>query len=145
MRIISRTAITEIGMHKAGDIVKNIILFISAAAVLILFYSIAGCPIRLLTGVSCPGCGMTRAWLRVLSLDFPGAFRFHPLWPVPLIVIVLYLRLYKKNPKAWNTVLYAAFLLFAATYIIRIYMHSPVIVIQPREGLLLRVINKIFR
>ena len=29
MRIISRTAITEIGMHKAGDIVKNIILFIS--------------------------------------------------------------------------------------------------------------------
>lgn len=42
-----------------------------------------GCPIRWLTGISCAGCGMTRAWLCALRLDFAGAFAAHPLfWAV---------------------------------------------------------------
>lgn len=44
-----------------------------------------GCPWRNLLGIPCPGCGMTRAWLRVLALDFAGAFAAHPMfWSGPL-------------------------------------------------------------
>ena len=43
-----------------------------------------GCPIRLVTGTPCPGCGMTRAWIAALHLDFAQAMRMHPLfWLFP--------------------------------------------------------------
>ena len=38
-----------------------------------------GCPIRFFTGISCPGCGMSRAVLLLLSGHFQAAFRMHPL------------------------------------------------------------------
>ena len=38
------------------------------------------CPIRFLTGISCPGCGMTRALLSALRFDFQAAFFYHTLW-----------------------------------------------------------------
>ncbi|MCI8650646.1 MAG: DUF2752 domain-containing protein [Anaerotruncus sp.] len=37
------------------------------------------CPILWTFGVSCPGCGMTRAVFALLRLDFVAAFRLHPL------------------------------------------------------------------
>lgn len=43
------------------------------------------CPFRRCTGVPCPACGMSRAWLAALHLDIAGALRMHPLfWVVPL-------------------------------------------------------------
>lgn len=41
--------------------------------------ALGGCPTRRLLGVSCPGCGMTRACLSLLQLDFQAAFDYHPL------------------------------------------------------------------
>lgn len=42
--------------------------------------------------IPCPGCGMTRAVLAALQLDFAGAFAYHPLvWTMPILA-VLYLR-----------------------------------------------------
>ena len=38
-----------------------------------------GCPIRFSTGISCPGCGMSRAVLLLLSGHFQAAFQMHPL------------------------------------------------------------------
>lgn len=38
-----------------------------------------GCPIWFSTGISCPGCGMSRAVLLMLSGHFRAAFRMHPL------------------------------------------------------------------
>ena len=37
------------------------------------------CPWRALTGWPCPGCGSTRAIVRLLHADIPGAMRFNPL------------------------------------------------------------------
>lgn len=37
-----------------------------------------GCPFRFFFGISCPGCGMTRALLAALRLDFAAAFSYHP-------------------------------------------------------------------
>ena len=32
------------------------------------------CPVRAVTGLSCPGCGVTRMLVNLLRLDVPGAF-----------------------------------------------------------------------
>lgn len=32
------------------------------------------CPIRLITGWKCPGCGITTLFVRLFCLDIPGAF-----------------------------------------------------------------------
>ena len=37
------------------------------------------CPVRLLTGFYCPGCGVSRMVLSLIKLDFYGAFRYNPL------------------------------------------------------------------
>lgn len=43
------------------------------------------CPMVVITGFPCPGCGLTRAGFRLLRFDFTGAFRLHP-FIYPLIV-----------------------------------------------------------
>lgn len=51
-----------------------------------------GCPIYELTGVTCPLCGTTRAWLSFLSGDFSRAFRCNPLFlliPVWFLGVIL--------------------------------------------------------
>lgn len=45
------------------------------------------CPVALLTGTACPGCGMTRAASALLRGDFDLAMRLHPL--VLLILVQL--------------------------------------------------------
>lgn len=61
-----------------------------AGALLLLLWMAAKLPCvpRLITGVICPGCGMSRAWLAVLQLDFAAAFRYHPMfWSVPVFFV----------------------------------------------------------
>ena len=38
-------------------------------------------------GGACPGCGMTRSFIRGVRAD-PAAFRYHPLGPLLLLVVV---------------------------------------------------------
>jgi hypothetical protein len=40
------------------------------------------CPIALLTGTACPGCGMTRAASALLKGDVSVALEYHPLIPL---------------------------------------------------------------
>ena len=62
-------------------------VFLIAVAVLSLLD--IGCVFRLMTGIPCPGCGMTRAWLAALRLDFAAAFAYHPLfWIVPIVFML---------------------------------------------------------
>lgn len=52
-----------------------------------------GCPIKFVTGVSCPGCGMTRAWLSALGGRLDLALAYHPLfWVLPLVFLLAALR-----------------------------------------------------
>lgn len=44
-----------------------------------------GCPLRAITGVECPFCGMTRATLALGGGDWGAALALHPL--APLVVI----------------------------------------------------------
>ena len=50
-----------------------------------------GCPIRVITGIPCPGCGMTRAFASLLHLDFARAFHYHPLFPLIIITALAFI------------------------------------------------------
>jgi hypothetical protein len=43
-----------------------------------------GCPFRMLTGFTCPGCGSTRGLHHLVHGDIIGAFEFNPLMVVSL-------------------------------------------------------------
>ena len=48
------------------------------------------CLIYSLFHIPCPSCGMTRAWIAALQLDFAQAFSFHPMfWSVPILYIYI--------------------------------------------------------
>ena len=44
---------------------RSVLDLAASAALLAVLNRLFGCPIRLVTGVSCAGCGTTRAWLSV--------------------------------------------------------------------------------
>lgn len=81
-----------------------------------------GCPIRFTTGVACPGCGMTRAWLAVLSGDVPAAFAYHPLfWCVPLVLgLAVSFELAPRARRACTVVMAALVAAFALVWIVRL-------------------------
>ncbi len=47
------------------------------------------CPSRLLFGVNCPGCGMTRSVLLTLGGDLRGALAVNPAGPVLVAALIL--------------------------------------------------------
>ncbi len=47
------------------------------------------CPAVRILGVPCPSCGLTRAGMKVLHLDFKGAWEMHPfIYGIILLVIL---------------------------------------------------------
>lgn len=48
------------------------------------------CPFRLLTGLPCPGCGLTRSWVYGVHGQWGDSFASHP-FGLPLLVAVLVL------------------------------------------------------
>lgn len=48
------------------------------------------CPMVLITGFPCPGCGLTRAGFRVLRLDFAGAWETHPFIFAVIVLAVVF-------------------------------------------------------
>ncbi|WP_237579104.1 DUF2752 domain-containing protein [Candidatus Enterococcus willemsii] len=51
------------------------------------------CLFRWITGIPCPGCGMTRSFLHLLSGQIDEAFYYHPLfWLVPILFGIVLLR-----------------------------------------------------
>ena len=48
------------------------------------------CLLRNITGIACPGCGMTRSLIATGHLHFVDAVAFHPLGPPVLILLLLY-------------------------------------------------------
>ena len=83
------------------------------------------CLWRSITGVICPGCGMSRAWLALLRLDLAGAFSLHPMfWSVPLLVLyVLYDGQLFRNK--WVNYGLLGLILggFAVSYIVRLIVY----------------------
>ena len=56
------------------------------------------CPLRLLTGWSCPACGALRATADLAHLDLAAAWSSNPLWValIPVVVVVWAVRLTRQ-------------------------------------------------
>ncbi len=66
-------------------LIKHAVIFaILTVFILILVTTGIGCPIRAVTGIPCPGCGITRALLAAMRLQWRSAFSLHPLFPLAL-------------------------------------------------------------
>lgn len=109
-----------------------------------------GCPIRWVTGISCAGCGMTRAYLSLLHLNIIQAFIYHPLFGlVPLVLLVLILhRAGKISARTTNYVKYLTVFFFLVVYIVRLLnTEDSIVVMNIEEGLIWKAIyavRKIF-
>lgn len=65
------------------------------------------CPMRIITGLPCPGCGATRAGLYVLTFRFKEAWQMNPtifLW-ILYILYFLWQRYIGKNRKKLSNIL----------------------------------------
>jgi hypothetical protein len=48
------------------------------------------CPFRLLTGLPCPTCGLTRSWIALVHGNLSGSLSVHPLGPVTVVAAILF-------------------------------------------------------
>lgn len=118
-----------------------------ALAAIALFYVVieslgVTCPIRFATGISCAGCGMSRAWLCLLRLDMAGAFAYHPLFwlPVPAAGLLLFRRWLPG--KLYRFGMGAVCILFFIVYLVRLVSpEGDVVVFQPSQGLIGRLLS----
>lgn len=123
---------------------KNIpLILLLLGAVVFSYLSGIGCPFHFFTGIPCCGCGMTRACISLLRLDFPSAFLYHPLcFLLPLVVIFVILQ--DKIPKrVFQRCLIALVAIFILVYIIRLCNPMDTIVkINIRNGFIYRFFCK---
>ena len=125
---------------------KELICAVTAVVVLYMAMESIGitCPIKFITGISCAGCGMSRAWLAFLQLDMAKAFAYHPLfWLVPITVIVLLCKS-KINIKIYKIFMFTMAGAFVIVYLYRMFIGTgDIVVFEPQNNILFRIIRKL--
>ncbi|MCI5648148.1 MAG: DUF2752 domain-containing protein [Fusicatenibacter sp.] len=112
--------------------------------VLVITVTGIGCPIRWFTGISCPGCGMSRALLCLLCGNIRGAFSYHPMI-FAAIPLILYLFLApdhtprQRQCKKISAGIGVGLLLLVYGY--RIFQHDPLVTIDPASGVVLQCLQ----
>lgn len=77
------------------------------------------CPFRALTGIDCPGCGMSRALVSLLHGDLAGSLAWHPML-IPTLITVGFLAVFRKKPKARDRILWIWVAAMALCWIVRL-------------------------
>ncbi len=124
---------------------SDIKAFAGIAAVYLLIEA-AGitCPIKFLTGISCAGCGMSRAWIAVMHLEFGKAFYYHPLFWILIPAGILIFTGHKLPKKVYHAIFYGICILMLGVYLIRFFDHSQdIVVFDPMNGLFMRILRYI--
>ena len=126
---------------------ENIWSAMTAVVAIALFYLVmhligVGCPIHFLTGVSCPGCGMTRAAFCLICLRFSDALYYHPLVFLMPAVLTAWLLKRRIPEKTYKFLIFTMILMFGIVYVIRLLDPSnEVVVFRPDQGFIYRTIQ----
>lgn len=123
-----------------GQKIKDLV---ALGAILVVYVGLAyagmPCPIRYFTGISCAGCGMTRAWSAFLHGDPAAAFRCHPLFPLPAVAIMLWLLHHRIPVRLYRVLMLGIVLLFLTVYGWRLLdTQEDIVVFDPVNGMILR-------
>lgn len=118
----------------AGRLRKDIKEYKWLGAALVLYYVVvkrvfhAFCPLVIVTGFPCPGCGMTRALLFVLTGQFIRAWNSNPLiYGWFLLAFYVGIQRYIRGRKAvgWRKMLGALAVIMIGVYLYRMYRYFP--------------------
>ena len=80
-------------IYFAGTVLYFLIVFLLQKAGI-------SCLYKHFFGIECPGCGMTRAFISLIKLDFKKAFSYHPMvffMPLTYIFILFDCRLFNNK------------------------------------------------
>lgn len=134
-------------MKKLWGIIRSNIVALATVTVfyLLLFALGITCPIKFVLGISCPGCGMTRAMLSAVLFRFSDAFTYHPLWVLVLPTVALLVYFYINNhKKAWTATFICAAALMVIVYIIRLaFFPSDIVSVNPESSFVIKSIKLI--
>lgn len=120
----------------------------SVAAVVVLYVILESfgvtCPIKYITGISCAGCGMSRAWIALLHFNIHEAFMYHPLFFLPPVVVIVMLLKSKINIKFYKIFMFTMVGAFVIVYLYRMFIGTGnIVVFEPQNNILFRIIRKL--
>ncbi len=83
------------------------------------------CPIKALTGLNCPGCGITRMFVALFHGNIYQAFRYNPLVFIELPIIAILILLYRFNKKSRKVVNILFIILLVITIVYGVLRNIP--------------------
>ncbi len=103
----------------------GIIAAVCAVIALLSWIFESACPTYAIFGICCPFCGMTRAHLAALRLDFAAAFAYHPVFFIglPFLWLIVHEQLFQKSKSRkvlWWVLTSLMIALLLGTYIARV-------------------------
>lgn len=132
--------------HIEWNRIREILPAVCVVAALYLIMELAGitCPIKFVTGISCAGCGMSRAWLALLHLDIRKAFAYHPLFFTPPIFMIVWMQKKYIKENVYKNFIFTIITLYVSVYFVRlIILKDDIVVFHPENGFIFRIISKI--
>lgn len=113
---------------------KDIRTFYPALIIFLVLYFLshkifhAFCPMVIVTGFPCAGCGLTRAFLYLLQGQFIRAIKLNPM-VIPIFLFLIYFFVYRyllgKTVRYLNLLLALLAVAALVTYGIRMYLYFP--------------------
>lgn len=124
----------------------EVITSVTAVVVLYVILESFGvtCPIKYITGISCAGCGMSRAWIALLHFNIHEAFMYHPLFFLPPVVVIVMLLKSKINIKFYKIFMFTMAGAFVIVYLYRMFIGTgDIVVFEPQNNILFCIIRKL--
>lgn len=124
----------------------EVITSVTAVVVLYVILESFGvtCPIKYITGISCAGCGMSRAWIALLHFNIHEAFMYHPLFFLPPVVVIFMFLKSKINIKFYKIFMFTMAGAFVIVYLYRMFIGTgDIVVFEPQNNILFRIIRKL--
>ena len=124
----------------------EVITSVTAVVVLYVILESFGvtCPIKYITGISCAGCGMSRAWIALPHFNIHEAFMYHPLFFLPPVVVIFMLLKSKINIKFYKIFMFTMAGAFVIVYLYRMFIGTgDIVVFEPQNNILFRIIWKL--
>ncbi len=125
---------------------KEALSLLIGIGLVVLWMSVTGvgCPIKRLIGISCAGCGMSRALLFAARLQFNKAFYYHPLFWLCPIIIALYIWWERISPVIRKRIVTLIVISFCFVYVLRLFfIENDIVVINVQSGVIPSLIQKL--